>query len=388
MKILFTGGGTGGHIYPILAVNEQIKKITKENNLDTEIYYVGSPEAYENILSENNISVSKIVSAKVRRYFDLRNLIDVPKFFISVLQAFWKVFFIMPDVLFSKGGPGALPVVLACSFYKIPIIIHESDSVAGMTNLVSSRFAERIGISFVTAQESFLNYFKNENKKQTAAGKIALVGNPIRSSLKKEGDSATFKKLLGFDAQKPLLMVICGSQGSTRINDFLLSAADSLLTENFQVLHQTGVNNFEQFNKELNVAIGNAGEVKTFYKTVPYFDENIKNAYMAADLVVSRSGSGSIFEIAAMEKPSILIPLADSAGDHQRKNAYEYANTGAAVVIEESNLTLNVFENQLKKIFSNAENLVKMSEAAGKFSKPEAAGLIASEIIKLGSRVV
>lgn len=386
MRILFTGGGTGGHIYPILAVAEKLKKAAQEKNITPDLYYIGSPENYAEILNSENIKVSKIVSAKLRRYFDLRNIIDIPKLFISLIQSFWKVFFLMPDVLFSKGGPGAFPVALACRFYNIPIIIHESDSVAGLTNLMSSRYAEKIGISFASAQDSFLNYFKSEFKKQKIAGKIALVGNPIRSFLTKEGSQEAAKKEFGFNPQYPLILVICGSQGSMNVNDFLLNSATGLISENIQVLHQTGIKNFEDFNKELNNIIPASGDKKSFYKAVPYFDKNIRDAYLAADVVISRSGSGSIFEIAAMGKPSILIPLADSASDHQRKNAYEYSNSGAAVVMEESNLKTNIFIFELKKMFENKENLKKMSEAAEKFSKSDAAEIIAEEIIKSGNK--
>ena len=383
---MFTGGGTGGHIYPILAVAEKLNKFSKEKNIDLNLHYIGAPENYGEILAANNIRVSKIVSAKIRRYLDIRNLIDIPKLFISLIQAFWKVFFVMPDVLFSKGGPGALPIVLVCRFYNIPIIIHESDSVAGLTNLLSSRYADKIGISFVSAQNSFVNYFKKESDKKKINDKIALIGNPIRSFLTKEGSQENAKKIFGFDLQKPLILVICGSQGSVNVNDFFLNAARDLISENFQILHQTGIKNFDNFNKELNSIFPNLENDKSCYKAVPYFNDNIKDAYIAADIVVSRSGSGSIFEIATMAKPSILIPLADSASDHQRKNAYEYANTGAAIVIEESNLKTNIFISQLKKLFENKENMSKMSEAAEKFSKTNSSEIIAEEIVKLGSR--
>lgn len=385
LRILFTGGGTGGHIYPIVAVAEKLNKLGQEKNIALDLYYIGVPENYGETLNLAGIKVSKIISAKFRRYFDLRNVIDIPKLFISVLQAFWKIFFLMPDVLFSKGGPGALPVVLACKFYNIPIIIHESDSVAGLTNLISSRYANRIGISFESAQESFVNYSKNENEREIIIDKIALIGNPIRNDfLKSDINQTASKKIFGFDEQKPLIMVICGSQGSMKVNDFFLNSARDLVLNGFQILHQTGVKNYEQFNKELNIALADLQREKSFYKAIPYFEENIKNAYDAADLVVSRSGSGSIFEIAAMKKPSILIPLADSASDHQRKNAYEYAKTGAAIVIEELNLKTNIIISQLKKMFDNLENLKKMSLAAGQFSKSNSAELIAEEIIKLG----
>lgn len=369
----------------MLAVVQELKALAGQKKIELELYYLGVPENYVYLLENGGISVLKTVSAKMRRYFDLRNFIDIPKFFIAVIQAFWKVFWLMPDVLFSKGGTGSLPVAIACRFYKIPIIIHESDSVAGLSNLIAGKYAKRIGTSFASARDSFLNNFKKERDRQKINERIALVGNPIRKFLVDPVsiNSETAKKNLGLDPQKPLLLVVGGSQGAMRINDFFLETAPELLSSGYQVFHQTGIKNFEQFNKELNFILKNDAE-KQFYQTISYFDENIKDAYIAADLVVSRAGSGSIFEIAAMGKASILIPLSDSAYNHQIQNAFEYSKTGAAVMIEESNLKPGIFMSQLKKLFSSQEALKVMAENAKKFVKIDSAKIIAEEIIRIG----
>ncbi len=372
LRILFTGGGTGGHITPIIAVAEEVQNIAKQKNLELDLRYFGSPEAYQNLLEMNGITVSRIISSKWRRYFDLRNFIDIPRFAIGFFQALWCVFWFMPDVAFSKGGPGALPVVLACAFYGVPIIIHESDTIPGLANKISGHFSKIIVLSFVSAASSF-------------KGNTIAVGTPIRRELLREmPEQMTAKKIFGFDSAKPVILVISGSQGAVRINDFVLDVA-LLLVKQFQILHQTGINNFEQVKSELtSIAKNFAGEEKDRYKIVPYFDKGLKDAYSAADIIVSRAGSASIFEIALFGKPAILIPLPEAAGDHQTKNAYEYANTGAAIVIETDNLTPNVFINQLKKLLFDPGKLKAMSEAAKKFAKPEAAKIIAEEIIKLG----
>ena len=387
MRILFTGGGTGGHIYPIVAVADELKKDTARKRIDLELYYLGVPESFGYVLEKNGIVVRKIVSAKIRRYFDLRNIVDVPKFFISVLQAFWKVFWLMPDMLFSKGGTGSLPVAIACRFYRIPIIIHESDSVVGLSNTIVAKYAARIGISFLSAKDSLLGGFNKEKIRNKVSGKIALIGNPIRkflitSNMYETETQEDAKKNLGLDPQKPLILVLGGSQGAVRMNDFFLLISGELLANGYQVFHQTGIKNFEQFNKELNFTLKDELARKN-YQTISYFDENIKEAYLAADLIVSRAGSGSIFEIAAMAKPAILIPLEESARNHQLQNAYEYSRTGAAVMVEESNLTPGIFMLQIKKILGNPDSKKLMCEAARKFAKPEAAEVIAEEIIKL-----
>jgi len=216
-----------------------------------------------------------------------------------------------------------------------------------------------------------------------------LVGNPIRRSLISGDilDSATAKKIFGFNPEKPVILVIGGSQGAVKINDLMLEIVGEIIRD-FQILHQTGIKNFEDFKKELDIILRNyPEEQRSRYKTVPYFEKDLKDAYTAADVVVSRASSGSIFEAAAFAKPSILIPLPEEVvGDHQTTNAYEYARTGAAVVIEQANLEPNIFLGQLKKIFSEPEKLNQMSQAAKNFAKPKAARAIAEEIIKLGSR--
>ncbi|OIO65698.1 hypothetical protein AUJ30_00620, partial [Candidatus Wolfebacteria bacterium CG1_02_39_135] len=349
MRILFTGGGTGGHIYPIIAVAEELQKLSVEKKIEMDLRYFGSPEMFRSVLEQNGIGVSKIFSAKLRRYFDLRNFLDIPILLpLSVIQAFWKVFWFMPDVLFSKGGPGSLPVVLACRFYCVPIIIHDSDTIIGLANRLAIYWAKRIAVSFDSTAKTLL-----ENEK--LSGKVALVGNPIRRSLISGDilDSATAKKIFGFNPEKPVILVIGGSQGAVKINDLMLEIVGEIIRD-FQILHQTGIKNFEDFKKELDIILRNyPEEQRSRYKTVPYFEKDLKDAYTAADVVVSRASSGSIFEAAAFAKPSILIPLPEEVvGDHQTTNAYEYAKSGAAIVIEQANLEPNIFLGQLKKIFS------------------------------------
>jgi len=396
MRILFTGGGTGGHIYPILAVVEELQAFAAKRNIHIDLQYLGAPGNFRKLFVSNGVSVSKILSAKLRRYFDLRNFLDFILFPISIIQAFWKVFWIMPDVLFSKGGPGSLPVVIACKFYQIPVIVHDSDSTIGLANKLALSFASRIAVSFISAAEEIVGMQKNAKKAESFRAKIAFVGNPIRPSLfrglpAQAGDvldKQTAKKMLGFESEKPLMLILGGSQGSSTINDFMLNIAGELVKD-WQIFHQTGIDNFDGVKSELAVVLKGFGEgEKSRYKIVPYFEKNIKDAYCAADIVVSRASAGSIFEIAAFGKPSILIPLSEKVvGVHQIRNAYEYAKNGAAVVIEEENLKPHIFMSQLSKIIGDVDLLKKMSEAARNFSKPDAASKIAEEIIRLSNMV-
>ncbi len=376
MRILYTGGGTGGHIYPILAVNEKVGEIGLRNRIKIETFYLGAPGMFTPILESAGIKTQKIIASKLRRYFDPMNFVDAPKFAFSFFQALWKIFWIMPDVLFSKGGPGALAVVLAANFFRIPIIIHESDTVPGLTNQFSSKYAKRIGISFASAAE----YFSNKNN-------IALIGNPVRNDLLKDVlDPNSAKKVFGFEENKPLILVIGGSQGSERINDAVIDLLPELIKE-YGIIHVAGIANLDKAKKEAEFILKESGATendKSKYKVLPYLEKNYKDAMSAADLIISRAGSGSIFEIAAFGKPSILIPLPESAGDHQTRNAYDYGKTGAASVIEEANVTPNIFLTQIKKILSDENVKQSMSSAAKSFAKPQAAETIAEKIIELG----
>lgn len=374
IRILLTGGGSGGHIYPLLAVVQRLKKIAVEKSLDLEFYYLGPVDEFSSILVSADVKLSPIVAGKVRRYFSFQNFLDIPKFFISLVQSLVKVYLIMPDVIFSKGGTGALPVVFAGWFYRIPVIIHESDAIPGLTNLLSAYFAKRIAVSFEVA----LKYFDPQ--------KSAWTGTPIRENLLSDiplQESA--KEELGFDPKKPLTLVIGSSQGSKRINEFIIENLVELIART-QILHQTGRANFLETEKLARVALMDApltDEVKHRYQAVPYLEDNLKTALAAADLVISRASSGAINEISAFGKPAILIPLSESANDHQRKNAYEFAKLGGAIVIEEDNLLPKIFVSQVDKILKNSEISEKMKIASASFFKNMAAEIIAQEIISL-----
>lgn len=375
IKILFTGGGSGGHIFPLIAVWEKLCEELKNHNLEGEFIYIGPRDKWSKFLEEKGIKTYSILSGKIRRYFSFLNFLDFFKIILSFFEALFKILFIMPDVIFSKGGPGALPVVFAGWFYRIPIIIHESDAHPGLVNLLSARFARRIALSF------------EESKHYFPPSKTAVIGNPIRFKiLSSKIDSKLAKQNLGFNPDFPLMLVIGGSQGAKKINDLILVSLSDLLPIT-QILHQTGEANFQEVEKLARTAILDLPieiEAKSRYKAVPFLkEEDLGIALSASDLVVSRAGSGSIFEISAFGKPSIIIPITESANDHQRKNAYAYSRGGAAIVIEELNLLPGIFLDQVKLILENKDIYQKMSESAKNFLKTNSAEIIAKEIIKL-----
>ncbi len=381
--VVFTGGGSGGHIYPLLAVAEALQAKCDQLHAPVEFSYLGPKDAYSALLSARGIPVYPIASGKMRRYFSLQNFLDGPKFIIGFFQALWKLYFIMPDVIFSKGGTGALPVVIAAWFYRIPVAIHDSDAQPGLTNVTSGRFATRVFLSFARAAAFF------------RADKVEVTGSPLRTELLGERISReAAKEIMGFDKTQPLVLVLGGSQGAQRINDFVLANLSQFVAMT-SVLHQTGAGNFTEVEKLSRVALANA-PVTYRYVPVGYFGSagvsggagaagDMATALTAADVVVARSGS-SVCEFAAFGLPAILIPLSTSANDHQRVDAYEFAATGAAIVIEEANLLPGIFFAQLTNILTDADLRAKMSAASSAFFIPGAADKIADGLMRMSAR--
>jgi len=366
MRILFTGGGTGGHVYPIIAVAEQLKKIDNQ----VELYFLGA-EGFSQALEDKGIKAKTILAAKLRRYFSLLTLVDMIKLPIGLIQSLWYLYILMPDVIFSKGGFGSVPVVLAGWLYRIPILTHESDTIPGLANRINAKFSKRIALSFDRARD----YFPQQ--------KTALTGNPIRSNITQiclSNDPVIKQKareILKLTSPKPVIFIMGGSQGALKISQVVLTVLPQLL-EKYEIIHQVGDKNIELIKSNLD-------QNHVDYHLFPFLNEQeYAFALLSADLIISRSGS-NIFEIAACGKPSILIPLPNSANDHQKENAFVYAQAGATVVIDQVNLTPNLFLNEIDKVLTNSELKQKMTANARNFSKTEAAEKIVQGLIELGS---
>lgn len=376
MKILLTGGGTGGHFYPLIAVAREIIKITRERRiLEPEIIFASDAPYDKKNLDQENIKFLKIPAGKVRRYFSLLNITDAFKTFFGIILGFIKIYFEMPDVIFSKGGYASMPALIAAKIFKIPLIIHESDSVPGKANIFSKKFAKRIAVSFPETAD----FFQKE--------KVAFTGNPIRKGVV-GGNFLEAKTIFNLESRKeskffpPVIFVIGGSQGSRKINDILLEALPELL-KNYQIIHQCGEKNLDEV-KKISAVVLTDKEFKNRYHLYAFLDEaEIRNAAFSADIIVSRGGAAAIFEIAAWGKPCILIPITNSAQDHQRKNAWNYGAAGAAEVIEETNFSPHILMSEINNVLTDKEKESKMKAAALNFSKTDAAEKIAEEILVL-----
>ena len=368
--VALTGGGTGGHMYPLIAVADELQRISGNG---ITLVYLGPENPINKAFGERDIHVYTTLSSKWRRYMSIENILDIPKFILSFFQALFLLYWIMPDVVFSKGGPGALAVVIAAKVYFIPVVIHESDTIPGLTNRLSAPFAKRIGIAFKAAAVYF------------PAKKTAIVGNPVRAELlagRNPKDVA--KRNLGLNPTEPLLLVLGGSQGATRINSFVFENMEALLAVT-QVCHQVGENNVREAQVIANETLGQLPEVyQNKYRMTGLFDvTSLREAFSACDVVISRAGAGAIFEIAAFAKPAILVPLDGSANDHQRLNAYEYSKTGAAVVIEEDNFSIHIVMRQLEEFLKNPQTETAIQEGAHQFFKTHTIGTLAEEILRL-----
>ncbi|RGY97349.1 undecaprenyldiphospho-muramoylpentapeptide beta-N-acetylglucosaminyltransferase [Clostridium sp. AM58-1XD] len=343
-KIILTGGGTAGHVTPNLALLPSLR------DLGYEIHYIGSYQGIEKKLIENaGVDYHGISSGKLRRYFDFKNFTDP----LRVIKGYGEALKLMkkykPDVVFSKGGFVAVPVVLAAKHYKIPTIIHESDMTPGLANKICIPSAQKICCNFPET----LNYLPKD--------KAVLTGSPIRKELL-EGSRLSGLQYTGLSAGKPVILVIGGSLGSVTVNTAIRGILPKLLTR-YHVVHICGKGNL---NESL---IGTEG-----YVQYEYVDAPLKHLFAAADLIVSRAGANSICEILALRKPNVLIPLsaAASRGD-QILNAKSFAKQGFSTVLEEENLTE---ETLYQAILSTHENRAAFIKAMDQSSLSNAVDTI------------
>jgi UDP-N-acetylglucosamine--N-acetylmuramyl-(pentapeptide) pyrophosphoryl-undecaprenol N-acetylglucosamine transferase len=370
MKIAFTGGGTGGHFYPIIAVAEQVNKIIdSEKIIGAKLYYFSDDPYDKEALFENQLIFVETSAGKMRTYFSLKNFSDAFKTFFGVLGAIQKVFSVYPDVVFGKGGYASFPTIFAARILRIPVLIHESDSAPGRVNQWAGRFAKRIAVSFKDAASDF------------PADKVAWTGQPIRREIETKAARDKALEHFKFESKIPVILVLGGSQGAELINSTVLDALPRLL-ENFQVIHQTGVKNYKVVSQRSNVILADNKD-KSRYFPIDFLNPlEMKMAAGAADLIISRAGS-TIFEIASWGVPSILIPFTESNADHAKKNAFTYARAGACAVIEEANMTANILSSEIERVLEDKKIWEQMAHAALSFHKPGSAEKIARELVDM-----
>ena len=328
--IILTGGGTAGHVTPNIALIPKLKA------MGYSIHYIGSRNGIEKqLIEKEGIPYHAIQAGKLRRYLDIKNMTDIFKIVGGYKQALEVLKKVKPDVVFSKGGFVSCPVVWAAWTKRIPVIIHESDITPGLTNKLSMPFAKKVCYTF------------RESEQHMVKGKSCLTGLPVREEIS-SGNRLKGYKLCGFSSIKPVLLVIGGSQGSENINKALRAVMDELLVT-FQICHICGKGNVK---KEMEGIKG--------YKQFEYVNEELPDIFACADIFISRAGAPVLFEILALEKPALLIPLSKNAsrGD-QILNARSFRENGYSGVLMEENLSNEFLVEKVKEVYQNRSRLIK-----------------------------
>lgn len=328
-KIVLTGGGTAGHVTPNIALLPELKA------RGYEVHYIGSKDGIEKTLIEDlDIPYYAISSGKLRRYFDVKNFTDPFRVLKGFGEAKKLIKEIKPDVIFSKGGFVAVPVVMAGKRCKVPTIIHESDMTPGLANKLCIPSAYKICCNFP------------ETVKLLPDNKAVLSGSPIRQELF-TGNRQKGLSYAGLTDEKPVILIIGGSLGSKAVNQAVRNILPQLL-ETYQVIHLCGKGNLDPQLTDLSG-----------YVQYEYIQEQLNDLFAAADMVISRAGANAICELLALKKPNILIPLpaAASRGD-QVLNAKSFRKQGYSLLLEEENLTDDTLRKAIEKLYKNRQTYI------------------------------
>ena len=367
MKILLVGGGSGGHFYPLIATAEALRASTPE----AELYYIGPNKFDADALAALNIHYINCPAGKTRRYASVLNFLDFFKNIAGLVVAIVKLFILYPDVVFSKGGFTSVPVVFAARLLLIPIIVHESDSVPGRASKLTAPLADRIGVAYPDVTK----YFPED--------KTTLVGIPIRNAIKYiTPDPFT---ALNIPSDKPLLFITGGSLGAERLNTAVINTLTELLPR-YRIFHQVGEVNVAATTTLVKELFADSTLLSDYYIVGSLPPSTMAQLYDAASLIITRAGSTTLFEIALHHKPAIVIPIPETVSHDQRSNAYAYARSGAAVVIEEHNLTGHLLTQEVARITENRDHYLAMVEATKAFAYEDAAEKIAAILVEIGKR--
>ena len=373
MRVLVSGGGTGGHIYPALAIATQLR-----TQHQAEILFLGSDDGLENeIVPAAGFRLATVKAGKLRRYLSFKTITGVLRVPLGMIQAFRIVRKFRPDAAFTSGGYVAVPAALATRLNGVPLLLHQQDVPPNLSNRLAAPLATRISVAFADS----LPYFP--------ARKTLVLGNPIRQSMLdvRATTPQQARTTLGFDAAIPLLLVTGGSQGARHLNQVVCHALPQLLAH-CQVLQISGKDLYNETRSLANSVLADQDEaLQQRYRLVPYLNEEMPLAMQAADLVLCRSGASTLTELAILGKPSILVPLPPAIGSSpQEANAAMFGRKQAALVILNDDLKPEILVERVKYILTSSTLLEAMAQAVSEFAKPEATQNITKEIVKIAKR--
>ena len=351
MKIVVSGGGTGGHIYPALALIREIQKVNK----NVEFLYIGTQNGLESkLVPRENIPFKSIHITGFKRKLSFENVKTVFRFLKGVQDSKKMLKDFNPDIVIGTGGYVCGPVVYAAAKRRIPTVIHEQNSVPGLTNKFLSRYVNKIAICFEEAKE----FFPSE--------KTVFTGNPRASEVTGK-DGMKGRLSAGLSTTKPAVLIFGGSRGARPINEAVVKALPEFANKAYQVLYVTGDVHYEDVKKEAEL-VGNPNNV-----VIKPFIHNMPEVLVGMDLVVSRAGATTLAEITSLGIPSILIPSPYVTNNHQEKNARSLSDHGAAQLLLEKELTSNTLVGHIEKILLNQQTIEEMKQKSKKMGVPDAA---------------
>ena len=365
MKVIVTGGGTGGHINPAIAIAGEISRRDKNNK----VLFIGTNRGLEKrLVPEAGYDIEFVDVEGLKRRNKLQNISVLSKFAFGILRCLKIISKFKPDVVVGTGGYVSAPAVIAASILKIPSVIHEQNAIAGKTSKLLSKYAKKICVTF-------------DNKEMFGCpDKTVVTGNPVRDIFKSVTKIAS-RNELGFDSGQPLIVCVSGSLGAQKINDCIVDFIIAHHKKNkFSIVVVTGDFYYEEVIKKLHK---NGVDTENKNIRIKSYVNNIEKYLSAADLVISRSGATFLSEIAYLGKPSLLIPSPNVAENHQELNADVFVKKDAAVKITEAELTESVFENILCELINDKYKLNMMGHNARSISVVNSTSVIADEIESL-----
>lgn len=352
-KVFFTGGGTGGHVYPALAIIEELNK-----NGKYDISWIGSKNGMEyNIITNYGIKFHSIPSGKLRRYFSFLNFIDLFKIIAGFIKSFFILIKYRPDIIFSKGGYVTVPPIIISKILKIKSVTHESDMSPGLATKINSKFVNKILLPY----EETKKYFKTE-----LHDKLITTGNPIRKEFFST-DKINGRKIMGFTNNRPVILVLGGSLGAKEVNDLILDAKD-LLINDYNIYHQMGDNKFVETDTDS-------------YKTTPFIREHMADIISASDIIISRAGASAVWEFATVGIPAIFIPLTVGSRGDQMLNARYSEKRGISLVLTGGEINADCLNRSINKLNSNKAGMIKVMNEFKSYSSSQQIVQVIEELI-------
>lgn len=354
--VFITGGGTGGHVYPAVAVYERLALEYGDCN----VYYIGDPEKLDkHVAEENNMNFLPVIVSGMPRKLSFTIFSFLFELFLESIRCIGYIMKYKPGVIIGTGGYVSAPALIAGVLMGVPIILHDPDAYPGIVTRKLAPFAKHVNIAFKDAKK----YIKNKS--------ISCYGNPLRISLCSVTKTDA-KRLLRLDANKKTLFVMGGSQGAQSINNAIKMIARELVEDcGIQIIHQTGSKNYESYCMEMKGIWWDNFASNPLYVVRPYF-EDMSLPLNAADLVLCRAGSLSIAELNLCGVPSILIPYPHAAADHQKHNAVAMQKIGASLCIADKNCTAETLKPLILDLINDSAKLNQMSQANRRAAKPNA----------------